>query len=499
MAFGYPPAASDIARRSEDRLRAMQAEGRRAMEQGPATSAAVRQRQAAMEEEERVRGIEERTAAEARMPPGGPRPGSVLEGRYGVPESVPLDQLTPEQRRMIGHGASHQQVPRHGRGGDRVWDPIHNGGQGGYVPRAPDQTVSPGAPLRERAIALGIDTSRYGPDDEATLKADVAAKEARNADIFKRFVPRPVEGGGHRWAPGPEVAEQKERMNRDRFLREQYSRHGEELKRRGILPADLAALYDNPEAGPTHTDKARYVRDNLLSGVDAEMMAARREAATQNARDYNTARRFRTSEANIHLANSLQNAQGDPDAIFAVLSAAHAMNPNLGFGQMAAGVQAGQDAIDTAAAKAEPAPLSPINRAAQGQAEVQSMPNGAGKVTMARVDARAGGNVGVDQENAHVVTILARDASDVARKPSPSDGDKDLLREWTSAYRANASGSAWSQFTGWCRKLGIPPDQRAENIWYDMTGEHARGALARAWRSATGGSTAAPATAQAGE
>jgi hypothetical protein len=94
-----------------------------------------------MTEQERIKMLQQRErsrAAAAYKPSQGPNPGSPLTGQRGVPEDVPLDQLTPQQRKDVDYTPFAPGVPRLPRTGVNMWDGTINEGAGGYVPRAPD-------------------------------------------------------------------------------------------------------------------------------------------------------------------------------------------------------------------------------------------------------------------------------------------------------------------------------------------------------------------------
>ena len=152
-----------------------------------------------MTEQERLKMLQEkeRQRAARTFPQSmGPKPGSVLEGRRGVADSTPLEQLTPEQRKAVDYTPHQPGVPRLPKSGMNVWDQSINDGAGGYVPRAPDMSQFddfadqyPRIPLRPEvradelqrtappeiaARSFGIDASAYGPEAQQQLEADAA-------------------------------------------------------------------------------------------------------------------------------------------------------------------------------------------------------------------------------------------------------------------------------------------------------------------------------------
>jgi hypothetical protein len=475
------------------------AAARQAMAGSKPLSSEERIRIAQRDREQWQQGV---TSAENATRSAGPGKDSVLAGRYGVPESVPVEQLTPEQRRMIGYTPFNKGVPFSARGGDRIWDPTYDGGRGGYVPRAP-AAMPEGATLRERAMSYGIDTSKYREGEEHLLASDLASVEARHKQVYKNFKVEDVPGGGRRYVPGYEVKAQQAQVDRDRFLKEQYARHGEELKGRGVSFKDFAAMYDSPAAGSNHRERAAFLRQEVLNDLDAESLAARKQAVAQNAKDRTMAQKLGTNTANVSFANALQNAGDDPDKVFSVLMGHHTMNPNLGLGNAAMGVRRGQDELDAAQIVAEGRQpnMNPVQRAQEAQRQIASMPNSPEKISAARIDARAsmpaGQPVSIESENAHVVNTLATDARSVIENPARTESDLAFLQQWTNAYiGSGVGGSEQARFRGWCRALGIAPDKRAESMWYQLTGQNPSSLLSRMWGGMTGGAGSAP-TAQA--
>ena len=451
-----------------------------------------------MTEQERIKMLQnqERARAARKFPQSqGPMPGSVLTGRRGVAENVPLEQLTPDQRKAVDYTPFTPGVPRMPRSGMNAWDQTVNDGAGGYVPRAPD----PHAPLpsgktyydrtKEAARNAGIDPTAY-EEGSPQLEADLAAVSQRHNRLTKddKYTVESIPGGGYRYKPGEKLMQEQESRKRTDALRSLAVRFKKEIRADNnndgvpdFTSADLEAAYDDPaNAGKSHNERMRFVNDNVVNQFRTDRAMNIQDAIETRAKQDNMASRLGTSRAAVTFHDDLANAKTPEDRIRVLLSY-HAMYPQLGLGNMAAYTQRGEDEARAMEAmgrnqQAQLAAQNPMLRTQQDLASMSSLPPGA-----ARMEARKtlvkngypGGAAPPEAINDAIVTGEVDTVRGLTNKPDMTEDDHHHIREWTNAYLAkNKLTVGKAGYTKWSKMLGVTPwSPQASRLWRIATGQ----------------------------
>lgn len=456
-----------------------------------------------MTEQERLQELQRRERARsARAYPAseGPPMGSVLQGQRGVPEDVPLEHLTPEQRKAVDYSPYGKGVPRLPRSGINAWDGSINDGQGGYVPRAPSRGMLDATDdwhlqgehgLQMRARAFGIDPAAYGPEAMPKLEADVAAAEKRHERLTQggKYTIEDLPGGGQRYKPGKPMIDWMEGKKREDALRTLAKRFHHQINadrngdgRPDFTVADLEAAYDDKALdGKSHVERMRAVNSGLVGqwrtdrDMDVAETLSRRRA--QNA----LAQRLNTSVANVMFHDDLMNAKTPEDRI-RVLLAYHAQNPNLGMGNMAAYIQRGMDEASAMEAmeareRAKAVASNPVDQIPLDMQKVDAMPLGLPRIEARRAAVRRQHKDGVAPPGAVEDAIINGEVDSVRRMASQrglSAGDREHLREWTAAFLSKHKGKTGrGEFEEWSKFLGITPwSPQSKRLWREATGKN---------------------------
>lgn len=452
-----------------------------------------------MTEAERIKMLQQRErsrASKAYPQSQGPKPGSVLQGRRGVAEDVPLEQLTAEQRKAVDYTPYNPGVPRLPRSGINAWDQTVNDGAGGYVPRAPDRfLVEPhdfyGDDAAAEAKAFGIDASAYEPDSPQ-LAADVAAVRQRHDRLTKgdKYTVEEIPGGGYRYKPGAPMIEQEAARKKKSALRTLATRFQREMNadrdgdgRPDFTYGDLEAAYNDPSLKDMdHTARMRFVNDNVADQFRTDRSQNIQQVIEQRAKQDNMARRLNTNVANVMFHDDLMNARTPEDRIRVLLSY-HAQNPNLGYGNMAAYMQRGQDeslAMDAMAKRedAKARAANPVLSGPQDQAYIESLPVGPGRIEARKNAARKGYPGGAAPPEVVHDSIINGEVDNVRKivgQRGMTDDERSHLREWTLAFLGKTSKGVASKsaYEAWAKFLGITPwSPQANRLWREATGRN---------------------------
>lgn len=434
------------------------------------------------------RAIYDRQMKENATISDGPARGTRMEGRRLPTDEVPLEELTPEQRRDSSSFPG-SEAPRAARGGMFVNDPLAGGERGAPVPRAPDYNVLAEAKtLRERAAAFGIDITKYDPRnaaDEAALRVDVARAQKRHDRMTGGGMggqhsqngmyyvdPEGVEGGGYRYRPNARNNQMMDAKSREMTLNSQWDMYSREARQAGLTYEDFAKRYDEGGAAGLRS---------LTQVLRSNQRDDRRDNVRQRAENANMAQLMGTTPGHVAAYNELQNAaaSGDDRRMVAALFGLHAINPHVGLGN--AGVMYGQQATDREAAArvagaAGDKKETPIEKAARDLAAANAMP-----FTPARVSSYGmhyasslpnGTPVDPLERNRHIVTHGAAGAREVAMKPNRTPEEEAGLRAWTDAHRqSGVSGTVYRQYLDWASRLGLDPlDEKVKALYAQMTG-----------------------------
>jgi len=448
-----------------------------------------------MTEQERIKMLQnQERARQGRkfLPSEGPQPGSVLSGRRGVAEGVPLTELTPDQRKAVDYTPFTPGVPRLPRTGMNAWDQRVNDGAGGYVPRAPSEHAlasGQGLGVKGMAAAFGIDPTAYEPDS-AQLAADLAAVRQRHDRLTKdgKYTVEEIPGGGSRYKPGAPMIAQQESRKRTDALRTLATRFKKEIRADNnndgvpdFTSADLEAAYDDPaNAGKSHNERMRFVNDNVVNQFRTDRAMNTQDAIETRAKQDNMASRLGTSRAAVTFHDDLANAKTPEDRIRVLLSY-HAMHPQLGLGNMAAYTQRGEDEARSMEAmgrnqQAQLAAQNPMARTQQDLAAMNSLPPGA-----ARMEARKtlvkngfpGGAAPPEAINDAIVTGEVDTVRGLTNKPDMTEDDHHHIREWTNAFLAkNKLTVGKAGYTKWAKMIGVTPwSPQASRLWRIATGQ----------------------------
>jgi hypothetical protein len=451
----------------------------------------------------------------------GPEQGSRLAGRALAPDNVPLEDLTPEQRRMSSYvpgAADSGGAPRAARGGSFIADQNARGpGRGAYVPRSPDyNAIKEAKTAREKAAAYGIDITKYDPNspgDEAALENDINIAEGRHKELvgadmlgsenidpqdrrkagpLYRVDVNGVQGGGYRYRPNQRAETMLADRKREMFLRDEYAKFQREANadRNGdgmqdVTYDDFAAAYDLPGENASHQEKAGSLRKLLTNKFRAERASSLSANVDQRVKNENMARLMGTTPGHIAAANEIKNAaaSGDPEQLQAALLGIGVIAPRSGMGNAAIAV--GQQNADVQAARAAAGAgprekKGPIERSSEDLASINAAPFSVQRVGNYRLHYRQtlpqGSPADPMLENKHVVSNGASGARESAMNPGRTPEQMDGLREWTRAYLASGvAGNATQRFRGWARQLGLDSED-PENmaLFQELTGENPR-------------------------
>jgi len=417
----------------------------------------------------------------------GPPKGSVLSGREYAPDNVPIEDMTPEQRRLSTYtpgAASSGGAPRAVRGGRFVIDSRARDGDGAPVPRAPDyNAVAEGRnSTRQKAAAYGIDVTKYDPEnpgDVAALETDVDREEQRHHRLTNSatglYETKELARGGHRYIPNERGRKMVADKNREMRLNQEWDRYSREAGEAGMTYDDFAKAYD--EGGNAGL---RSVTQSLRAQQRKDRFANVR----QRAENANMAQLHGTTPGHVAAYNELQNAaaSGDPLRLQAALFGMGNMYPGSGLGN--AGVMVGQQHTDRETARmvaegrdpkktpmqratedlqvANGMPFGPMRLASYGMNYDSSLPQGTPSNPLAR--------------NQHIVNNGADGAREVANNPDRTPEAMDGLRQWTQAHAASGvSGDKTRVYRDWARRLNLPPDDPSSmKLYSDLTNVNPR-------------------------
>lgn len=420
----------------------------------------------------------------------GPPKGSVLQGRQYAPDNVPIEDMTPEQRRLstyVPGAASSGGAPRAVRGGRFVIDSSAGDGEGAPVPRAPDyNAVAEGRnSVRQKAAAYGIDITKYDPNnpgDQAALETDVRREEQRHQRLTNSatglYETRELPDGGHRYAPNERGRKMMADKNREMLLNNQWGMYSREARQAGLTFEDFANKYDKEGAAGLRS-LTQVLRNNQQDD--------RRDNVRQRAENANMARLMGTTPGHVAAYNELQNAanSGNPQRMQAALAGMHAIAPHLGFGNMAVAYgqqQADMKAAENVANASKKDDASPIAKSGRDLAAINEQPFSAGRVGNYRLHYRQtlppGSPADPIAENRHVVAHGAGGAREAAMNPDRSEAEMDGLRDWTDAYHqsGNTGSTVQMQYRGWARRLGLDPkDKKNMALYQQLTDNNPQG------------------------
>ena len=446
-----------------------------------------------MTEQERIKMLQnqERARAARKFPQSqGPMPGSVLAGRRGVAEGVPLEQLTPDQRKAVDYTPFTPGVPRLPRTGMNAWDQRVNDGAGGYVPRAPVLPSPDMMTTHDEARAFGIDPEAY-ERNSPQIEADLAAVRQRHDRLTKdgKYTVEEIPGGGSRYKPGAPMIAQEESRKRTDALRTLATRFKKEIRADNnndgvpdFTSADLEAAYDDPaNAGKSHNERMRFVNDNVVNQFRTDRAMNIQDAIETRAKQDNMASRLGTSRAAVTFHDDLANAKTPEDRIRVLLSY-HAMYPQLGLGNMAAYTQRGEDEARSMEAmgnneQARMAAQNPMLQTQQDQSMIDSLPPGAGRMEARKTAVKKGFPGGAAPPEAVHDAIVNGEIDTVrglAGKQGLTGDDQHHLREWTNSFMAKHKLTPGSTaYTRWSKMLGITPwSPQADRLWRIATGQN---------------------------
>jgi hypothetical protein len=271
---------------------------------------------------------------------------SILAGRKGVPDGIPLDLMTPEQKAKIAYDVDG--TPRTARGGYYVWDQTA-GENGAYVPRGMTQDNMAAARkaqaegnYRKEAMLYGIDIHAYG-DNDAMLKADVARERKRHERMASSgYEASDVAGGGTRYKPGAELRYKEDMRNRDQSIRTLTKRWAKEMKDSGVSGKDLENLYMSAyqraaQAGHQnpHAAAMQELNSEQLNGFRLRKEQNVALAVQQDRDQYNRSVRFGIPKAIVTGLDGVSSATTAQDKANAFM-VMHAQQPMMGWDKMAA-------------------------------------------------------------------------------------------------------------------------------------------------------------------
>ena len=419
----------------------------------------------------------------------GPPKGSVLQKREYAPDNVPIEDMTPEQRRLstyVPGAATSGGAPRAVRGGRFVIDSSSRDGDGAPVPRAPDyNAVAEGRnSVRQKAAAYGIDVTKYDPEnpgDQAALETDVRREEQRHHRLTNSatglYETRELPDGGHRYAPNERGQKMVADKNREMLLNNQWSMYSREAREAGLTFEDFAKKYDEEGvAGLRSVTQA--LRNNQGDN--------RRDNVRQRAENANMAQLMGTTPGHVAAYNELQNAaaSGDPLRLQAALFGMGNIYPGSGMGN--AGVMVGQQytdryAADTVAGGREPK-KTPVQRASEDRAAIASMPFSPEAINnwgLTYTGGLNGAPANPRDRSQHIVSNATPAARQVALNPGRSPEEESGLRDWTREFHntVGAGGSTYEKFRKWALQLGLNIDapeerQNAMRLYQKLTGNN---------------------------
>ena len=484
----------------------------RASEQDPSLS----------KEGRRVAAGRQREAARSEAVYGasyGPSEFGPLAGRKGVADNTPIEQLTPEQRSRRDFQLYQSNVPHTPGSGYHVWDQRLNDGAGGYADRAPDPHVTkglgPNATINDRAHAMGIDVGAYSPDTQAQLEADVAAAEDNHMRRAKHFDAQAVPGGGHRWVPNKYTVQQNAGQRSEQFLQKEWAKWQREARadNNGDGKPDMsfqdfkAAYYGDtdkdgvpdplqPGDPEGHINRVRRLRGMITNDLSATRSANIQENIETRAKQDNMARRLGVHPGHMVMHGDLMNSK-TPEEMIRTLLAYHSINPQQGYGNMAAMMdrnQADMRAAELTAGVAGERNKTGFQKSQEAAAgiPVVSKPEDF-QAWRDHYRSQAGTTANPKDEAAHVVrntTSAARDAVTNINKP----GSFEVLQTWTQAFMESNEGDGRKDYDAWLAHLGQHNGPRMRALWERLTGKGVRTTAEYAWESMFGDEP----TAQAG-
>lgn len=458
-----------------------------------------------------LRDKEKARAGQAYPQSRGPDASGPLAGRKGVADNTPLEQLTPEQREKRDYSLYQPGLPRKPGTGYHVWDQRLNDGAGGYADRAPDphltKGVGPNATVQDRASAMGIDVTAYPPGSEAQLEADTAAAEGNYERRAKNFDAQAIPGGGHRWVPNKYTVQQNAGQRADSFLEHEWAKYQREARadNNGDGKPDMsfqdfkAAYYgdsdkdgvpDPIQAGDPegHINRVRRLRGMITNDLSATRSANIQENIETRAKQDNMARRLGVHPGHMVMHGDLMNSK-TPEEMIRTLLAYHSINPERGYGNMAAMVDRNQTDMAAAELTADAA----AGRNKDGFQRSQEAAAGIGPVKKpedfqawrTHYRLQAGQTANPKDEAAHVVrntTSAARDAVTNINAP----GNFEILQSWTQAFMESNDGNGRKDYDAWLAHLGQHNGPRMRALWERLTGQGVRNWSEWAWEGLGG-------------
>ena len=211
-----------------------------------------------------------------------------------------------------------------------------------------------------------------------------------------------MQGGGSRYKPGEKLIQEQEARKRTGALRSLATRFQREMNsdrdgdgRPDFTFADLEAAYDDPaNQGKSHQERMLAVNNGVVDQFRTDRAMNIQQAIEQRAKQDNMARRLDVPVGSVMFNDDLMNAKTPEDRI-RVLLARHDQAPGMGYGNMAAYTQRGQDearameAIERREAERN-RNSNPVLQGPEDQAFIDSLPLGAGRMEARRNAAKKG-------------------------------------------------------------------------------------------------------------
>jgi hypothetical protein len=372
-----------------------------------------------------------------------------------------------------------------------AWDQTVNDGAGGYVPRAPDLDPVVWNNSQDKARAFGIDPEAYG-DNWQQMEADLAAVEQRHNRLTKdgKYTVEDIDGGGTRYKPGEKLLQQQEARKRTGALRSLASRFQREMNadrdrdgRPDFTFADLEAAYDDPaNQGKSHQERMLAVNNGVVDQFRTDRAMNIQETIEQRAKQDNMARRLGVPVGSVMFNDDMMNARTPEDRI-RVLLARHDQAPGMGYGNMAAYTQRGQDEARSMEAierrEAERARTSnPVLQGPQDQAYIDSLPLGTARMEARKNATKKGYADGAAPPDAVHDAIINGEVDNVRSlvgKQGLTGDEMAHLREWTSAFLQRNHKGAYtaSAFDNWAKMIGVTPwSPQSKRLWRMATGKN---------------------------
>jgi hypothetical protein len=247
--------------------------------------------------------------------------------------------------------------------------------------------------------------------------------------------------------------------------------------------ADLEAAYDDPaNQGKSHQERMLAVNNGVVDQFRTDRAMNIQETIEQRAKQDNMARRLGVPVGSVMFNDDMMNARTPEDRI-RVLLARHDQAPGMGYGNMAAYTQRGQDearsmeAIERRESERARA-ANPVLQGPQDQAYIDSLPLGT-----ARMEARknatkkgyAGGAAPPDAVHDAIINGEVDNVRSLVGKQGLTGDEMAHLREWTSAFLQRNHKGAYtaSAFDNWSKMLGVTPwSPQSERLWRMATGKN---------------------------